>query len=347
MPATRYQGSKRRSADWILERLGDLEFHTVLDAFSGTGSVAYAFKRAGNAVTCNDVLAFNEQIGLALIENSAVRLTSDEIEAMFVPTMGYAYDDLIARTFEGVYFIAEENRWLDVVAQNLMKVTCRFRRALGLFALYQAALAKRPYNLFHRRNLTMRTKDVPRTFGNKTTWDRPFSIHFRRAAEQANAAVFDNGQRCRAMVGDVLDVDGTFDLVYLDPPYMGRKGVGVDYQHYYHFLEGLTDYSNWPPRIDRESPHKRMHRVPSPWTTRSEIHQAIRRVFERFSHSILAISYRSDGDPSIDELADMLRRVKGRVTCHTRSPASYALSKSRTTCEVLLVGSGNRPRSAR
>ena len=66
------------------------------------------------------------------------------------------------------------------------------------------------------------------------------------------------------------------------------------------------------------------------------------RVFERFSDSILAVSYRSDGRPSVDELAQMLRRFKGRVTCHASRPSPYALSKNRGTREVLLIGSGHR-----
>ena len=66
-PTTRYQGSKRKLADSILCALRDLEFTTVLDAFGGTGAVAHAFKRAGKVVTYNDLLAFNHQIGLALI----------------------------------------------------------------------------------------------------------------------------------------------------------------------------------------------------------------------------------------------------------------------------------------
>ena len=46
------------------------------------------------------------------------------------------------------------------------------------------------------------------------------------------------------------EVPGSYDLVYVDTPYISSKGVGVDYLHFYHFLEGLTDYDNWKSRID-------------------------------------------------------------------------------------------------
>lgn len=347
MPPTRYQGSKRRLAPWIMGCLAEIDFHTVLDAFAGTGSVAYAFKQAGKAVTCNDLLAFNHQIGLALIENKAERLTPDQLEALFAPRHGDVYDDFIARTFEGIYFTAEENRWLDVVVQNLAEISCPYRRSLGFFAVFQAAMAKRPYNLFHRRNLYMRTADVSRTFGNKATWDRPFEDHVRCFAKQGAEAVFDSGTACVSTHGDVMDIAGTFELVYVDPPYMNSKGIGVDYHHFYHFLEGLTDYRRWGERIDHQSHHRRLHAMPSPWTKPGEIHGAFERVFECFSESILAVSYRSDGIPSVDELVAMLRRFKGRVTCHACQPSPYALSKNRGTREVLLVGSDHRSRSVR
>jgi len=347
MPPTRYQGSKRRLAAWIIGRLAEFDFGTVLDAFAGTGSVAYALKQAGRVVTCNDLLAFNYQIGLALVENHAEQLTPDQVDTLLAPRDGHLYDDFIARTFEGIYFTADENRWLDVVVQNLADVACRHRRALGYFAVYQAAMAKRPYNLFHRRNLYMRTADVARSFGNKVTWDRPFEDHFRRFVNQANEAVFDSGAECVSANRDVLDIAGTFDLVYLDPPYMNSKGVGVDYHHFYHFLEGLTDYDSWGERIDHQSRHLRLQSVASPWTKPGEIRGAFERVFERFSESIVAVSYRSDGIPSVDELVSMIRRFKGRVVCHTCPPSPYALSKNRRTHEVLLIGSRHRTSSVR
>ena len=43
-PSTRYQGSKVKLVDWIWEQIADLNFTTCLDAFGGTGSVAYRLK---------------------------------------------------------------------------------------------------------------------------------------------------------------------------------------------------------------------------------------------------------------------------------------------------------------
>ena len=49
-PSTRYQGSKNKILDWISHFTKDLNFNTVLDAFGGTGSVGYMFKKQGKQV---------------------------------------------------------------------------------------------------------------------------------------------------------------------------------------------------------------------------------------------------------------------------------------------------------
>lgn len=337
-PATRYLGSKRKLAATIVKQLGDLEFTTVLDAFGGTGAVAYALKQLGKHVTYNDILVFNHQIGLALIENDSVQLSDEEIKSIGLQQDGVTYGDFIERTFAGIYFTDEENRWLDIAAGNIRRIENRYRRALAWFALFQSAMAKRPYNLFHRSNLYMRTADVTRSFGNKASWDRSFQEHFRRSAGQANAAVIDGGGICRAICRDALDVEPGFDLVYIDTPYINHAGVGVDYQQFYHFLEGLIRYEEWPVLIDDRFRHRPLARVDQPWSDPGRCKEMFRRLFARYRSSIFVVSYRSDGIPSIDELAIMLRRVKRRTRVIDGSLYKYALSTNSKSREVLLIG---------
>lgn len=336
-PRTRYQGSKRKHAAAIVDQLRDMSFTTVLDAFGGTGAVAYAFKRAGKRVTYNDLLVFNHQIGLALIENDSVRLIDQEIAAIGERRIGLAYGDFIERTFAGVYFTNDENRWLDTAVGNISRMTCRYKRALAWFAVFQAAMAKRPYNLFHRANLYMRTADVPRSFGNKAGWDRPFEDHLRAFAAEANEAVFNGPQPCRAMCRDALEIDPVFDLVYIDTPYINRNRVGVDYRAFYHFLEGMVRYDDWPDLIDRGFKHLPLRRKAHPWSDASACHAAFRVLFERFRDSQLVVSYRSEGIPSIDELVRILRHMKKKVRIVDLDRRPYALSTNSRSSETLLV----------
>jgi len=336
-PATRYQGSKRKHAAAIVEQTRDLSFSTVLDAFGGTGAVAYAFKLAGKRVTYNDALAFNQQIGLALIENDSVRLSDEEIATIGERRAGLPYGDFIERTFAGVYFTDDENRWLDTAVGNIRSLTCPYKQALAWFSVFQAAMAKRPYNLFHRSNLYMRTADVTRSFGNKVCWDRPFADHVHAHAVEANEAVFKGPEPCRAIRRDALEVEPAFDLVYIDTPYINRKGVGVDYRDFYHFLEGMVRYDDWPDLVDRGFKHIPLRRKPNRWSDPSTSLDAFHALFERFRDSYLVISYRNDGMPSIEQMTQALRGMKKRVRVVELVQRPYALSTNRRTREMLLV----------
>jgi len=53
-----------------------------------------------------------------------------------------------------------------------------YEQAIAYFALFQACIIKRPYNLFHRKNLYVRMAKVKRSFGNKKTWDSSFEEMF-------------------------------------------------------------------------------------------------------------------------------------------------------------------------
>ena len=148
-PSTRFQGSKSKLVDWIWDSIRDLEFDSVLDAFGGTGSVAHRLKRAGKRVVYNDLLTFNFMIGQALIENSYVTLAETDVEQLTQELPGVNYPTFIQDTFRDIYYTEDENRWLDMVTTNIRQIENRHKRALAFFALFQACIIKRPFNLFH------------------------------------------------------------------------------------------------------------------------------------------------------------------------------------------------------
>ncbi len=337
-PSTRYQGSKSKLVDWIWRQIADLSFDTCLDAFGGTGTVAYRFKQAGKSVTYNDSLRFNYYIGLALIENSQVRLSPDEVEGLLHRHPGIEYPSFITDTFHDVYFTDAENAWLDQTITNLRRLDDECKFALASFALCQACIIKRPYNLFHRKNLYMRLSKVQRSFGNKVTWDRPFEDWFRVFVAEANEAVFDNGRLNHAANFDAVEIEQPYDLVYVDPPYVSSRGTAVDYRDFYHFLEGLTMYDEWPEHIDWHSKHRRLVPKRTPWADKRAILSAFDHLFARFQDSIIVVSYRTDGIPSEQELASVLHRYKKNVLVEHYGHYKYVLSRKGDSKEMLLVG---------
>lgn len=336
-PSTRFQGSKLKIVEWIWEAIKDLQFKTALDAFGGTGSVGYMLKARGKSVTYNDILKFNWYIGTALIENDSVKLTDEDVEFILEEHGNISYPAFVYDTFHDIYFTDSENRWIDRVVTNIEQLGELYKKAIAYFALCQSCIIKRPFNLFHRKNLYIRFAEVQRNFGNKTTWDTLFEDHFRQFVAEANQAIFSNGQQNKALNTDVFNIKGRFDLVYIDTPYISRKGAGVDYLHFYHFLEGLVNYSAWPTLIDYTTKHKRFKKVGSVWTDRYRINGAFNRLFEKFKDSIIVVSYRADGIPSVSELTALLSRYKTNVQEVDRTAYKYVLSTNQSA-EVLLIG---------
>jgi len=338
-PSTRYQGSKKKIINWIERNLLDFKFDTVLDCFGGTGVVSYMFKQLGKLVTYNDYLAANSTMAKAIIENKSVTISESEIDDLFVRRED-EYANFIERTFEDIYFTVEENQLLDLIIQNAHTLNNVYRKAIAFFSIFQACIIKRPYNLFHRKNLYMRTAKVKRSFGNKTTWEQDFNSLIRRFSRDANFAIFDNGRKNRVLNMEVLDLEtNDYDMVYIDPPYVSPKGVGVDYHQFYHFLEGLVHYDKWDSMIDWKSKHRRIKIIPNEWIKSNTVANAFDKIFEKFQDSILVVSYRSPGIPSIDKMKQLLKKYKKNVQVILHE-YQYVLSKPRQKpFEVLLIAS--------
>ena len=273
-----------------------------------------------------------------MIENSNVSLTGDEIERILASQAKTSYPDFVQKAFKDIYFTDDENAWIDQTITNIRQLKNPYKFALAFFALCQACIIKRPYNLFHRKNLYIRLAEVERSFGNKATWERPFEEYFRAFISEANNAVFDNGQNNRALNCSAFDVPDRYDLVYIDTPYISKRGVAVDYLDFYHFLEGLTMYDEWGKHIDWRSKHHRLKHKYNEWTDKKAIAQAFGRLFERFAKSIIVVSYRNDGIPSESKLVSLLKEYKREVRVEHFGSYKYALSKNSESKEILLVG---------
>lgn len=343
IPTTRYQGSKRKILPWLYECLKDYDYKTVLDAFGGSGVVSYLFKRMGKKVTYNDLYRFNQIIGESFVENNRITLSDWDIE--YIISTNVSANSFISDNFHGIYYLDAENKWLDKIIYNIETLSAiydgsklKYKKAIAYNALFQACLAKRPYNLFHRKNLEMRVRNVKRGFGNKTTWDKLFADHFRSFVKEINNSVVNSSLRCRAISQDVFDIKtGYFDLVYLDPPYLKKSGEdneSSDYLRCYHFLEGIARYNDWLGLIDQETLNKRIKSSFAPnYFKTADALVTYERLIKKFSKSIIALSYRYGGTPSIEELSNIILKYKGHLDVYDRH-YKYALNKQNGNTEL-------------
>lgn len=338
-PSTRFLGSKVKLLPWILENLEGIKFDTVLDVFGGTSSFSYAMKIQGKKVYYNDILKFNQIIAKALIENNSEIVSKELSLKVMRKNPNKKYKNIIKKNFSGIYFKPHENDWIDVVAQNIMDVKNEYQKSILFSSLFQACLIKRPFNLFHRNNLNLRTNDVERKFGNKTTWETSFRKHFLKFVREHNEAIFDNGRSNKVLKGyDALKIPiKKFDLVYLDPPYLSKKSR-INYSDCYHFLEGLSSYEDWESRIDRNSSTKKIspNKYIGRWIDKEKIIFLFEEMIKKYKNSTIILSYRDDGIPSREELVNIFKKYRKETPLVNEKPYKYALSNG-STKELLFI----------
>lgn len=350
-PTTRYQGSKRKILPWIYEVMKELKFYSALDACGGSGSVSYLLKKMGKSVTYNDKLHFNFLIGKAIIENSQVTLTAEDVKKLKAKNHSISYQNFIEKTFKDIYYLSDENKWLDKVTTNIVNMShytppiLDYKKALAYYALFQSSLIKRPFNLFHRKNLNIRTADVARNFGNKTTWEKPFDEYFLKFANEVNTLVFDSGMQCFARNESIFDIESYgYDLVYIDIPYLRKDGSNEssNYLKCYHFLEGLSKYHQWGNMVDFSSLNHRLKNIETQNDfNKNTIHESIERILSKFRKSKIIFSYKKGGIPSIDTIIQLMKKFKKNVhttSLHYKYALNHQNGNAEENREVLIIG---------
>ncbi len=110
----------------------------------------------------------------------------------------------------------KRNNQIDVYIQNALALENENIKCSALYILFQSCLMKRPYNLFHRRNLNMRLNYTSGNFGNKQTWERSFEELFIRFIKELDQVCFNNGRINTAHNFSALNCPLNADLVYIE-----------------------------------------------------------------------------------------------------------------------------------
>jgi adenine-specific DNA-methyltransferase len=186
----------------------------------------------------------------------------------------------------------------------------------------------------------MRQREVPRSFGNAVTWEQTIYEHAVKAIDELSWFPFRATRSSGRVLGhntlDLSQFSAKYDLVYLDPPYLNSRGVGVDYSDFYGFLEGLCDYNLFA-EGDNTYPHKPIFRKPSRWNSPESALRELDEICHRWAKSIVFLSYRSDGRPTPAEAKEVLSQSGRRVELHSCGEYKYVLSRSRSSEELFLI----------
>jgi adenine-specific DNA-methyltransferase len=315
-PRLRFMGSKHRLAPRLGELFATLPPGPAVDAFSGSGVVAYTLKTTGRPVLANDQLAFAATLARATVENDAERLGDADVARLLAGNRDGR--DFIATTFAGLYFPDADHAFLDA-AWSQLECFAGAKRALAIAALCLAAAWKQPRGVF--------TVTTPRYDDGRRQLRMSLRELFVEAVAAFNAAVI-AGPPCRAVQGDVFAIDPEpYALAYLDPPYAPPRD-DADYIKRYHFLEGLATY--WRDQeIMWETRTRKLRKRPTPFASKRTAAEALDRLFDHFRTATLAVSYGSNAALGPDELEALLRRHK-RAVRRLEIPHRYAFGTHRT-----------------
>lgn len=327
-PRIRFMGSKYRLAPRLAELFATLPPGPAIDAFSGSGIVAYTLKTSGRDVLANDHLTFTSTLAEALVANGDQRLTDEDVARICSPSTDGR--DFIARTFDGLYFPASDHAFLDSAWSHVDELDGA-KRALAISALCLAAAQKQPRGVF--------TVTTPRYDDGRRQFRMSLQELFREAVERCNAAVIPGAARARC--GDVFDVPGEAAIAYLDPPYAPPRD-DTCYVKRYHFLEGLATY--WRGQeIMWETRTRKLAKRHTPFASKRTAAGALDRLFDHFrAAETLVVSYGSNAAISGDELELLIRRHRKSVErielAHRYAFGTHRTAQRRAATEYVFVG---------
>ncbi len=308
-------GSKHRLAPRLAELFATLPPGPAIDAFSGSGVVAYTLKASGREVVANDHLRFTATLAEALVANGDQTLDAGDVERLCSPNRDGR--DFIQSTFDGLYFPRADHAFLDAAWSHVDEFDGA-KRALALSALCLAAAWKQPRGVF--------TVTTPRYDDGRRQLHTPLEALFREAVTRCNEAVIPGA--ATAVCGDVFALDpADAAIAYLDPPYAPPRD-DTCYVKRYHFLEGLATY--WRGQeIMWETRTRKLRKRHTPFGSKRTVRSALDRVFEHFrAPQALVISYGSNADLDANELETLLARHRRSVR-RIEIPHRYAFGTHR------------------
>ena len=309
-PEPQYLGAKYIHRGWIAQFIPD-KANNVLDAFSGSQSIAYMFKQLGKKVITNDFLNCNNLIGKALIENKQYTLNKEDLEILFSENSNPEVFNLMGKLFANLFFLPEEAAFADSFRSNVNRLNNKYKEALALSVMCRSMTRKVTMGHFAHTQALVYAADPARIKRNRSLV-RPLKDIFEELLPEYNAAVFDNSKDNKSYNKNILDLLPQLtdiDLAYFDPPYCNSH---ADYQSFYHLLETYVEY--WKDKqfvngIKRYEPKRY-----SGFDKNSETLSNLQLMFERANHiPTWIVSYYDRSYTDINTMIEMItpyRQVK-------------------------------------
>lgn len=302
-PEPQYLGSKYIHRGWIMQFIPE-NVNIVLDAFSGSQSMAYTFKQLGKQVYTNDFLNFNNQIGLALVENGTDTLDENDINVLFSGNPDIKKYNLFENLFTNLFFLKEDAKFIDSFRGNVERLPTKYKKALAISIMNRCMTRKITMGHFAHTQALHYAADSNRIKRNRSLI-RPIKDIFLDLLPLYNNAIFDNLKTNKSFnynILDLLPMLDNIDMAYFDPPYCNSH---ADYQAFYHLLETFTEY--WKDKQFINGTKRYEPKRYSGFDKKTDIIRSLQKMFKlSLSIPYWLVSYNDRSYPDIDSLVSLI-----------------------------------------
>ena len=327
-----YLGGKRRLCPLIFREIDRVlprrhwREHAFLDGFLGGGSVSLYAKALGFRVVSCDIAERAITVGEALIANSRVRLTREDVLRLVAPS-----DDppgRVEREYAPSVFTQEQARFLDRALAVARETPDKAKAALIRLLAVRVALLAHPMSQVRAGTIHRISSGDYESVTESCRFHYIDGLRLTRVqklwelAQQINAGVFQGeAQVLRESVLDALPrIEAA--VAYFDPPYPGVMSYEKEYRVIDEILEGKA-------------------RTTSPFTAKDGA-SLLDTLFERARHIPVWLLSLGNAVVGLDELEAKMTRL-GRETKaiairYQHLPAVATQEKKRENREFLVVG---------
>lgn len=334
-PEPQYLGAKYVHREWIAQYIPN-DAYACLDAFSGSQSIAYMMKQLGKKTITNDFLSFNNEIGMALVENPGTILNKKDTDMLFAKNNDPEKFNLMETLFSNLFFTHEEAVFIDSFRSNVERLDNQYKQALALAIMCRSMTRKVTMGHFaHTKALAYASS--PERIKRNRSLVRPLKDIFMELLPEYNAAVFDNKEDNKSYNENILNLLPHLhgiDLAYFDPPYCNSH---ADYQSFYHLLETFVVY--WKDKQFVNGTKRYEPKRYSGFDKNSESVDNLKLLFERSQNiPTWLVSYNDRSYPNIDTMVKLIEPYrKVSIECKKYTNGRGGKGSVAGSCEFLLI----------
>ncbi|MGW8185368.1 MAG: DNA adenine methylase [Candidatus Moraniibacteriota bacterium] len=236
-----FLGGKRKMAERIAK---EFQGETFADIFMGGGSVSLKGKQKGMRVISNDIALRSKIIGDALISNSKVKLTTEDVYSLFISCKN---DGFIEKNYVPKIFIPKVAKDLDNFFANARKRESP-KKELLLLLLIKYILSIRQYGAFQvgkqDNEMILENREIEllelasESRGKKIRYNLSHPLpSLLRLKDQINAGIFNNGKENEMYQADCFEFlklmkekGEKIDTAYFDSPYYNSTMYSSHYK---------------------------------------------------------------------------------------------------------------------